>query len=77
MKTYYSEITVNDVLGMHDHNIGIVRISYNGEMIWNADSVEDSISYYSMVKLYGNKRVYYYNTSIVDFHHCELNIVGE
>lgn len=77
MKTYYSEITVNDVLKLHDFNIGPIRIIYNSKTIWD-DDWEDSINIYNnMLKLYGNKHVYYYNTSIVMSHHCELNIVGE
>ena len=75
MKT--SDITVKNILDMYEHNIGPIKIIYNSKIIWD-DDWEDSINIYNnMLKLYGNKSVYYYNTSIVMFHHCELNIVGE
>lgn len=53
------------------------KLTWNGEVIWEENDFEFPEELDKVLETYGNKLVYSMKVTVVNFHHTELEIIGE
>ena len=74
MKRQYSSLTFNNLA----RNLLFIEVIWNNKVIYNDyDNDATADDYDNLIKNYGTKIVYEMKITVVDGHHCILNIQGE
>ena len=71
--TNNSTLTFNDLT----QNLPFIKVSWNGIVVYDDTAEPGEYDLGSFFLVYGDKVVYEMDVKVVDFHHCEIIIIGE